>query len=120
MEKTNGLIAILPYTKFKWGCEVQYRQSLYTREEAILYASQHDCNVIVKYEKRTGPLFDVLQDPNTVFTAEDSFETVEPIPVSQLEPESTGWSKFMLGRLAGLVKWHGAASSTSQPEKAVS
>jgi len=117
MVKSNGLIAVLPYSRFKWTAEIQYKESLFTQEEAIRFASQHGCNVIVKYEKRSGPLFDVLQDPNLVCTSEDGYETVEAIPVAELE--STGPSKRALRGVAGLIKWFGAAASPSHPEKAI-
>jgi hypothetical protein len=49
------------------------------RNEAIRYASEHGCNLIVKYEKRSGPQFDVMLDPEPSWTSDaesSQFETV--------------------------------------------
>jgi hypothetical protein len=116
MANANSSIAVIPSSNFKWTAQIQYKESLFTRDEAIRYASQYGCNLIVKYEKRTGPLFDVLQDPNLACASEDSGETVETVSVLA-EPESTGWSRLMLRGVFGLAKRLGAG--TPHRERAI-
>ena len=118
MENANGLIAVIPCSRFKWTAEIQYMRSLETRDEAIRYASRSGCNLVVKYEKRSGPLFDVLRDPNVVFTSEDNCETVEVVP-ALAEPESVGWSKFMARGTFRLAKRIVTGGSTSHRGKAM-
>jgi len=118
MANAKGLIAIIPWSSFKWTAQIQYKQSLYTQDEAIRYASRHGYNSVVKYEKRSGPLFDVLQDPDTVFTSEEGYETVE-VRAELAEPESTGFSKSMFRGVFGLARRLVAGGSTSQRKKAM-
>jgi hypothetical protein len=110
MANAYSRIAVIPSTRFKWTAQIQYKESLFTRDEAIRYASEHGCNLIVQYEKRSGPLFDALQDPNLVSTFEDCTEPVETVPVVA-EPESHGWSKLMVRGVFGLARRLGAAAS---------
>jgi hypothetical protein len=118
MTNANSSIALIPSSQFKWTAQVQFMETLSTRDDAIRYASQRGCNLIVKYERRPGPQFDVLQDPNLVCTSEDTCETVETVPTF-VEPEFTGWSKLMLRSVFGIARRRGAAGSTSQREKAI-
>lgn len=103
MSEVNSTIAIIPSSQFKWTFQVQYIESLFTRDEAILYASRNNCNLIVQYSKRSGPQFDVLQDPELVCTSGVSVERVETVPVIA-EPESRAWSKLLLRRTFRLAK----------------
>ncbi|MEJ2009380.1 MAG: hypothetical protein P8Z30_14700 [Acidobacteriota bacterium] len=118
MENAYSLIAVIPCSRFKWTAEIQYMKSLATRDEAIRYASRSGCNLVVKYEKRSGPLFDVLQDPNVVFTSEDSCETVEVVPVLA-ESESVGWTRFIFRGVFRLAKRIVTGGSTSHRDKAM-
>ena len=77
MGSANKTLAILTSSEFKWTTQIQYKESLENRDEAIRYASQHGCNLIVKYEKRSGPQFDVMLDPDSSWTAKTDSEVVE-------------------------------------------
>jgi hypothetical protein len=70
MGNANSTLALLSSSEFKWTAEIQYMESLENRDEAIRYASRHGCNLIVKYEKRNGPQFDVMIDPESRWTSE--------------------------------------------------
>jgi hypothetical protein len=70
MGNANSTLALLSSSEFKWTAEIQYMESLENRDEAIRYASQHGCNLIVKYEKRKGPQFDVMIDPQSRWTSQ--------------------------------------------------
>lgn len=118
MQKADTLIAIIPSTQFKWTAQIQYFESLPTRDEAILYASQHSCNLIVEYERRSGPKFDALQDPNLVCTSDVSGELVERVPVL-IEPASSARSKRMLRGVFGLANRLAAVAGTSHRENVV-
>lgn len=109
MTNSSGSIAVISSSQFKWTAQVQYKESVFTRDEAIRYASEHDCNLIVKYEKRSGPLFDVLQDPDIVCTYESSQQTVETVHVEL--PNSGGWSKQLFRGVFGLAKRLGSKPS---------
>lgn len=103
MPKGYNTIAVLPSTNFKWTAQVQYIETLPTRDDAVLYASEHDCNLIVVYERRTGPKFDVLQDPEKICTSLPQCEMVDIVPVDT-EPESAGWSKIGRGSRSSFSK----------------
>jgi hypothetical protein len=118
MVNASSTIAVISSSNFKWTAQVQYKESLENRDEAIRYASQHGCNLIVQYEKRTGPKWDVLQDPNLVCTSGVTYETIETVPV-MIEPERTGWSELMLRGVFGFAKRFGAAASIPAPKKPV-
>jgi hypothetical protein len=107
-------IAVVPCTHFKWTAQIQYKESLSTREEAIRYASRTGCNLIVIYEKRTGPKFDVLQDPNMGSEGCINDESSETVTVA-IEPESTGWSKLLFRSVFGLAKRLGSVAGHAQP-----
>ncbi|HET7102131.1 MAG TPA: hypothetical protein VFJ52_13340 [Terriglobia bacterium] len=70
MGKSNTTLALVSSSEFKWTAEIQYMESLANRDDAIKYASRHGCNLIVKYEKRNGPQFDVMLDPESRWTSE--------------------------------------------------
>lgn len=118
MTKTYTSITVIPSSNFKWTAQIQYKESLFTRDEAILYASRNSCNLVVKYERRSGPLFDALQDPNMVYASADNCETVETVPVVA-EPESVGWSRSMFRGVFGLARRLGAAASSSHQGNAM-
>lgn len=79
MGSAHNTLALVTSSEFKWTAQIQYKESLGNRDEAIRYASQHGCNLIVKYEKRSGPQFDVMLDPDSSWTAETDCEVVEPV-----------------------------------------
>lgn len=118
MTTANTSITIIQSSNFKWTAQVQYFESLSTRDEAIRYASEHNCNLVVEYNRRSGPKFDALLDPNMVCTSEGSCKAAEMVPVVA-EPEPVGWSKLMLRGVFGFVKRLGAAKTTSHGEKAM-
>jgi len=103
MENQSNSIAIVSSTQFKWTAQIQYMESLANEEEAVRYASEHHCNLIVKYSKRSGPPFDVMNDPNMNCATEASNEVVETVPIVS-EPESISWSKIVLRKVFGLCK----------------
>ncbi len=70
MGKSNNTLALVTSSEFKWTAEIQYMETLTNRDEAIRYAGRHGCNLIVKYEKRNGPQFDVMIDPESRWTSE--------------------------------------------------
>lgn len=69
MGNANSTLALLSSSEFKWTAQIQYMETLNSRDEAIHYATEHGCNLIVKYEKRTGPQFDVMLDPESKWTS---------------------------------------------------
>lgn len=103
-------ITLVSCTHFKWTCQVQYKQSLPNRDEAIRYASRHGCNLIVQYHKRSGPLFDVMNDPELNTPSGNNDEQAETIH-AEPEPESTGWGKLAFRSVLGLAKRFGRASN---------
>jgi hypothetical protein len=112
MVDANSTIALVPSAEFKWTAEIQYKESLASRDEAIRYASLHGCNLIVKYDRRSGPLFDVMHDPALRCTSEANCRSAETVSVV-IEPKSAGWSKLMARGVFGLARRLGAAASTS-------
>lgn len=117
MTNSNGSIAIVPVSQFKWTAQIQYKESLFTRDEAIRYASEHDCNLIVQYEKRSGPLFDALHDPNLDFTFAESSEAVETVPV--LETRSINRGKRMIRGVFGFARLFSAAPGSAHEQNAM-
>jgi hypothetical protein len=113
MVNANNTIALVPSTEFKWTAQIQYKESLPSREDAIRYAGLHGCNLIVKYDRRTGPLFDVMNDPNLASVSEMYAETTETVSVV-IEPERSGWSRMMARGVFGLFarRLASAASAT--------
>lgn len=107
METTSNTISLIQSTEFKWTAQIQYMESLESRDEAIRYAGQRGCNLIVKYDRRSGPLFDVMIDPNLgaeFGTTGNSLETVtveiEPEPVSKTTKVARGIFGLFGRRLA--------------------
>lgn len=119
MSEVNNTIAIIPSSQFKWTFQVQYKESLPTRDAAIRYASRFNCNLIVQYTKRSGPLFDVLQDPEFVSFSGVDIESVERIQIIQ-EPESVGWSKLLLRGAFRLAKRMATGVKDTSHENAIS
>jgi hypothetical protein len=108
MANANSTIALVPSTEFKWTAEIQYKESLPNRDEAIRYASLHGCNLIVKYDRRSGPLFDVMHDPYLHCTSEADTHLAETVQV-MMEPEGGLWRKLKLRNMFGLGRRLGAA-----------
>jgi hypothetical protein len=112
MVNANNTIALVPSTEFKWTAQIQYKESLASREEAISYAGLHGCNLIVKYDRRTGPLFDVMNDPNLASVSGVYAETTETVSVV-IEPEPTGRGKKMVRGVFGLFARRLATSASA-------
>lgn len=104
MGNPNRTITILQSSKFNWPFQVQYIESLETRDEAIRYAGRHGCNLIVQYSRRTGPQWDVLQDPEQVCTSAAESEVVEIAQEELMEDRANGRSRSALSGLASLIK----------------
>lgn len=115
MGNPNRSITILQSSQFKWPFQVQYIESLSTRDEAIQYAGRHGCNLIVQYSRRTGPQFDVLQDPEQVCTSRAGSETVEIAQDELAEAQSRGRSRSALSGLASLIKRFSTGTRQPQP-----
>lgn len=111
MGSANNTLALLTSSEFKWTAQIQYMVSLGNRDEAIRYASQHGCNLIVKYEKRSGPQFDVMLDPDSSWTARTDCEVIDATPALK----SGGWKKRSLLGMFGLSRRvPSAAAAVSQ------
>lgn len=110
MGNSNSTIKILQSNHFKWPFQVQYIESLETRDEAIQYAGRHGCNLIVQYSRRTGPMFDVLQDPEQVCTSIAEAEVIEISADELMQAQSTGRSRSALASVADLIKRFSAAT----------
>ena len=102
MMNTNNTITLLRVTEFKWTAEIQYKESLQNRDAAIRYAGMHGWNLIVMYDRRTGPLFDVMHDPNLASKSEEYAERSETISVV-FDPERAGLGKRMARGVFGLI-----------------
>jgi hypothetical protein len=110
MGNSNNTITILQSSRFKWPFQVQYIESLETRDEAILYAGRHGCNLIVQYSRRTGPQFDVLQDPEQVCTSVADSEVIQIAQDELMQRHSSGRSRSALSGIADLIRRFSAAS----------
>jgi len=97
----NNAITLVPVKEFKWTAEIQYKESLASREDAIRYAGLHGWNLIVKYDRRTGPQFDVMNDPNLAGMSEAYADTSETVSV-EFEPKRAGLGKRMARGMFGL------------------
>lgn len=115
MGNSNNTITILQSSHFKWPFQVQYIESLSTRDEAIQYAGRHGCNLIVQYSRRTGPQFDVLQDPEHVCTSVAESEVVEIAHDEMMGAQSNGRSRSALSGLANLIKRFSTGVRQPQP-----
>ena len=112
MVSANNTIALVASTEFKWTAEIQYKESLASREEAIRYAGLHGWNLIVKYDRRSGPLFDVMHDPNLANVSEAYADTNETVSVV-IEPERDGLGKRMARGVFGLFGQRIAAAAVT-------
>lgn len=112
MVSAYNTIALVPSTEFKWTAQIQYKESLPSREAAIRYAGLHGCNLIVKYDRRSGPLFDVMHDPNLASVSEANSDSTETVSVV-IEPERKGWSKMMARGVFGFARRFATAASTA-------
>ncbi|HKT11432.1 MAG TPA: hypothetical protein VJW77_06350 [Terriglobia bacterium] len=104
MVNSNGTIKILQSQHFKWPFQVQYIESLETRDEAIQYAGRHGCNLIVQYSRRPGPQFDVLQDPEQVCTSIAQCEEIEIDSAELMKAQSARQSRSSLSGFASLIR----------------
>lgn len=104
MGNSTSTVKILQSQYFNWPFQVQYIESLPTRDEAIQYAGLHGCNLIVQYSRRTGPQFDVLQDPEQVCTSNAQCEVIEIVRDELKESKSTGRSRSALSGITGLIR----------------
>ena len=107
MGNADNTLALVTSSEFKWTAQIQYMESLANRDEAIRYASEHGCNLIVKYEKRSGPQFDVMIDPDSTWTSKAACERVQSLP--KLKSKRGLLGMFGLGRrvapvVAGISK----------------
>ena len=114
MGNTNSTLALLTSSEFKWTAQIQYIETLNNREEAIRYATQHGCNLIVKYEKRSGPQFDVMLDPDSRWTSEAGSGQFQSAPALKEAMSGRRKKRGFLGMfgLAGRIET--AATSVSQ------
>lgn len=121
MGNSNSTIKLLQSHQFKWPFQVQYIESLETRDEAIQYAGRHGCNLIVQYSRRTGPQFDVLQDPEQVCTSKAECEVIEIDSSELMQAQSARRSRSALSGVAGLIRrFSGMASrQTASGQKAL-
>ena len=103
MGNSNGTIKLLQSHQFKWPFQVQYIESLETRDEAIQYAGRHGCNLIVQYSRRPGPQFDVLQDPEQVCTSIAECEVIEIQADDMMQAQSSKRSRSALTGLTSLI-----------------
>ena len=111
---TSSTISLIPSTEFKWTAQIQYMESLESRDEAIRYAGQRGCNLIVKYDRRSGPLFDVMIDPNLgaeFGTTGNSLETVTVQIESQPAKKSANVARGLFGLFTRRIA---TSASTSQ------
>lgn len=120
MENDNNGIAIVSCNYFKWKAQAQYKETLPTREEAIRYASVHGCNLIVIYDKRTGPKFDVLEDPNLDCTFREHCEFVESEQIEAEVVEHISWRHLFRKRVVDIAEKLGAVEVIPQPKKPMS
>lgn len=104
MGNSNGSIKLLQSQHFKWPFQVQYIESLETRDEAIQYAGRHGCNLIVQYSRRPGPQFDVLQDPEQVCTSIAQCEEIEIDSAELIQAQSARRNRSALSGVASLIK----------------
>lgn len=111
MGNANSTLALLTSSEFKWTAEIQYMGTLGNRDEAIRFASKHGCNLIVKYEKRSGPQFDVMLDPDSRWTSEAG--SGRPGPARVVEAAKSGeQKKHGLLSMFGLARRIEAASAS--------
>jgi hypothetical protein len=101
MMNENNTITLVPSAEFEWTAEIQYKESLPSREAAIRYAGLHGWNLIVMYDRRTGPLFDVMHDPNLASESEAYAETTETVS-AVFDAERAGLGKRMARGVFGL------------------
>jgi hypothetical protein len=115
MANTNNTITLVPVAEFKWTAEIQYKESLPSRDAAIRYAGMHGWNLIVMYDRRTGPLFDVMHDPNLVASeSEEHAETTETVSVV-FDPEPAGLGTRMARGVFGLFSRRLATAASTVP-----
>lgn len=99
----ESAIAVIPGEYFRWRARVQFVESFQTRADAVSYAFQYGCNLIVERSNDEGPLFDVLQDPDRSCTSDLNLELVETKDFL-VEPEAMGWTSLMLSSVYELSR----------------
>lgn len=97
----ESAIAVIPGEYFRWRARVQFAESFQTRADAVSYAFQNGCNLIVERNGDDGPLFDVLQDPDRACTSGLNLELIETTDFL-IEPEAEGWTSLMLSSMHDL------------------
>jgi hypothetical protein len=117
MGNASNTITILQSSCFKWPFQVQYIESLETRDEAIRYAGRHGCNLIVQYSRRPGPQFDVLQDPEQVCTSITDGEVVELSSEELMMAQSNGRSRTALSGIADLIRRFSTGTRRPSPNR---
>jgi hypothetical protein len=104
----DSAIAVIPGEYFRWRARVQFVESFQTRADAVSYAFQYGCNLIVERSNDDGPLFDVLQDPDRSCTSGLNLELVETKDFL-VEPEAAGWTILMFSSIYELSRRSAAA-----------
>jgi len=99
----ESAIAVIPGEYFRWRARVQFVESFQTRADAVSYAFQYGCNLIVERSNDEGPVFDVLQDPDRSCTSGLNLELVETKDFL-VEPEATSWTSLMLSSIYELSR----------------
>lgn len=103
MANSNGTIVVIPSKQFRWPVHVEYKETFFTRDDALSYASERGYNLIVRYDKASGTEFDVLRDPDCECTSGPETEFIKIETMSD-EHDSAGWNTsrlrdaFKLGR----------------------
>lgn len=102
MRADRNAIVIISSEYFRWRPQVRFMESFPTRAAALVYAFQHNCNLIVEGYEGRRPLFDVMQDPDGVSTADLDLQLVrtEDILVESSRGRLTALTLSSLGDLA--------------------
>lgn len=108
MVDADNPIAVIPKEYFRWRARVQFKESFPTRVEAVNYAFQHGCNLIVECDESGVQQFDVMSDPDGACTSGLSLESVKTEDFL-VEPEPADWTRLMLLAIASLARRLGAA-----------
>lgn len=99
----DSAIAVIPGEHFRWRARVRFVESFQTRADAVSYAFQYGCNLIVERNDDEGPLFDVLNDPDRACTSGLNLELIESTDFL-IEPEAMGWTSLMLSSIYELSR----------------
>jgi hypothetical protein len=98
-------IAVIPSEHFHWRARVQFQDSFRTRVEALNYAFEHGCNLIVECEEGKGLQYDVMLDPDGACTADLSLELVETKDfLAEPEAINISWTRLMISTTVHLAR----------------